>query len=100
MLMHGETGVGKSASARALAFDLGCNPDESDWGGWFEIASGKQTGQSVEEFCDKLRYHPPASKNGWRVLLCNECDRMSEGAEVVWLDRLERIQPKSLIIFT
>ena len=47
MLFHGDSGIGKTSAAYALAYDLGCAVDEDELGGVFEIPSGSQTAESV-----------------------------------------------------
>ena len=42
----------------------------------------------------------PFSGSGWKVLIVNEADRMSTAAETIWLDRLENLPPKTVIVFT
>src|SRR5262249_39591099 len=90
MLFHGNTGVGKSVAAFALARALGCDPDQPDaeYGGVYQIPSGAQTTESVKALIQKLAYRPMFG-SGWRMVICNECDRMSSQAEVVWLDVME-----------
>ena len=38
--------------------------------------------------------------SGWRVVVVNECDRMALPAETLWLDALERLPPRTVIVFT
>ena len=99
MLFHGESGCGKSSGAVALAYALGCAVEEQECGGLFVIPSGSQTGDSVKDVIRSLHFRPMMG-SGWRVLIVNECDRMSPAAEVIWLDALEAIPPKSSILFT
>src|SRR5262245_33117374 len=98
-LFHGETGVGKTCTAWALAAELGCNLDDPYYGGLAEIASGEQTADSVRTTLEALRYRP-WNATGWRVLVVNECDRMSTQAEVIWLDALENLPPQTVVVFT
>jgi replication-associated recombination protein RarA len=99
MLFHGESGIGKTCAARALARDLGCDPDQERVSGFYEVPSGELTADSVREAVRRLSYRPMFG-SGWRVLVCNECDRMSTSAEVIWLDALERVPNQSVIAFT
>jgi len=98
-LFAGGSGVGKTASARVLARELGCAVESGEMGGLFEIASGEQTAESVRRTLEKLRLRPLLG-SGWRVLIVNEADRMNRPAEIVWLDALEHIPPKTVIVFT
>jgi DNA polymerase III gamma/tau subunit len=98
-LFHGDTGVGKTATAYALAYELGCAVEEGELGGLHEIASGRLTGEAVREQMNLLRY-TPLMGSGWRVLICNEADAMTDGAEKQWLDALEHLPPRSVVVFT
>lgn len=98
-LFFGESGVGKTATAQALAHDLGVAVEEAELGGLFEIASGEQTAQNVRGLADQLRYRP-LSGSGWRVVIVNECDKMRSEAETLWLDILERLPARTVIVFT
>src|SRR5437016_587114 len=49
MLFVGETGMGKTSAAYALAYELGCLPEDGELGGLYEIPSGSQTADSVRE---------------------------------------------------
>ena len=95
-VFHGPSGIGKTAAARALAADLGCDPD---WGGVVEIPSGSQNGLAVKELLRNLGLRPMGG-SGWKVAIVNEADRMTEQAEPTWLDGLERLPPKTVIVFT
>jgi DNA polymerase III delta prime subunit len=99
MLFHGDSGIGKTSAAYALAYDLGCAVDDAEVGGVFEIPSGSQTAESVWKILDLLRYRPLRG-SGWRVLMVNECDRMARPVETIWLDALEHLPPMTVVIFT
>lgn len=92
-LFHGESGVGKTATAYALASELGCVVDEDEMGGLREIPSGEMNGDGVRAATKYLHYYPLMG-SGWKVLIANEADRMSPQAETLWLDFLERIPAK------
>lgn len=98
-LFHGDTGVGKTSGARALAVGLGCELDECGLGGVRTIASGEQTADTVRAAINQLHY-TTLRGSGWKVLIVNEADRMHPAAEMIWLDALETLPPKAVIIFT
>ena len=99
LLLAGYTGSGKSSAAMALAEALGCIVEQAEFGGLWQIASGEQTAQGVR---DALRWLwlIPMYGSGWRVLIVNESDRMALAAETVWLDALENLPPRALVVFT
>lgn len=99
MLFHGNTGVGKTSAAYALAAELGCSVEDSELGGFIEIPSGEMDADSVRTVMRLLQYRPLMG-SGWRVLVANECERMSKAAETIWLDALEHLPPKSVVVFT
>jgi replication-associated recombination protein RarA len=100
LVFHGPTGVGKTCAAESFAAELGCELDSDELGGVFQIASGKQDGRSVEELLRSLRFRPLAG-SGWRVAIVNEADKMTDQAEAIWLDGLEKhLPPRCVVIFT
>lgn len=98
-LFHGPTGVGKTASAWALAAELGCDMGDPEMGGVFEIPSGQQDAFAVKALLDTLRLRPLMG-SGWKVAIINEADKMTEQAEAIWLDGLEKLPTKTVVIFT
>jgi hypothetical protein len=58
MLFHGESGIGKTATAHVLARHLGCNVDEGELGGFTEIRSGEMRIDRVERVLELLRLPP------------------------------------------
>ncbi len=99
-LFHGDSGVGKTATAYALAHELGCAVEEKELGGLHEIASGEQTADTVREMLNALRLRPLFGEDGWKVLIVNEADKMSGQAEAIWLDGLEHLPAKTVAAFT
>lgn len=99
LVFEGETGTGKTSAALALAAELGCNLDERELGGVHVIASGEQTADAVREVCGRM-WQTPMFGSGWKVVIVNEADRMNPAAETIWLDRLEQIPPRTVVVFT
>jgi DNA polymerase III delta prime subunit len=100
-LFEGETGTGKTSAALALAAGLGCDmtAKPKEFGGLHEIASGEQTADTIRDI-HNLMWRCPFTGSGWKVLIVNEADRMHVAAETIWLDRLEQLPPKTVIVFT
>ncbi len=99
MLFAGETGTGKTSAAGCLAAELGCDVKLAELGGVWSIASGEQTADSVRAVWSNLSQIPMFG-SGWKILVCNEADRMSAVAETIWLDRLENLPARCTVIFT
>ncbi len=98
-VFHGESGCGKTSAAYALAYELDCAVDQEELGGVHEIPSGSASADGVRDMVRLLSYRPLMG-SGWKVLIVNECDRMSKPAETIWLDVLEHLPPKSVVVFT
>jgi ATPase family associated with various cellular activities (AAA) len=98
-IFHGESGCGKTSAAYALAYELDCAVDQEELGGVHEIPSGSASADGVRDMIRLLSYKPLMG-SGWKVLIVNECDRMSTPAETIWLDALEHLPRKSCVIFT
>jgi DNA polymerase III gamma/tau subunit len=98
-LFEGDTGVGKTSAAFALARHIGCTVEQGEFGGVIEIASGEQTADSVRQVMKRC-WNTPFCGSGWRVVIVNEADCMSSQAETIWLDALENIPARCVVIFT
>jgi len=99
LVLTGGSGVGKTSAAKAIAAAVGCDIENAELGGLVEIASGEQDGKAVKELAGLLRLRP-FTGSGWRVAIVNEADCMTKQAEVVWLDALESLPSKVVIVFT
>lgn len=102
-LFAGSPGIGKTLTGYAIANELGCNTggNEGDriLSGFVELPSGIQNKASVIEELNRLHYRP-FNATGYRVLMFNECDKMSDEAKTVLLDGLERLPQSCIVIFT
>lgn len=98
-LFQGETGTGKTSAALALATELGCAVDQGEFGGVWVIASGEQSADAVRETGRRM-WTTPMAGSGWKVVIVNEVDRMSAAAETIWLDRLESLPQRTVVVFT
>jgi replication-associated recombination protein RarA len=98
-IFEGATGTGKTSAALALAGDLGCDLSAKGFGGVQTIASGEQSADSVRD-AYRAMFNCPWQGSGWKVVIVNEADRMARPAETIWLDVLEAIPAKTVVIFT
>jgi DNA polymerase III, delta subunit/Helix-turn-helix domain len=98
-IFAGGTGAGKTSAAIVLASELGVAIEHDEMGGLHQIASGEQTGESVRSKMDLMRVSPWMG-SGWRCLIVNEADAMTANAAHVWLDALEHLPPRCVVIFT
>ena len=98
-LFEGETGTGKTSAALCLAAAIGVPVEVGEFGGLYTVASGEQSADGVRAICDRV-CHIPMMGSGWKVVVVNEVDRMHLAAETIWLDALEQLPFKTVIIFT
>lgn len=102
VILAGETGLGKSATAEVLARSLGCD----DLCGLYVISSGEMGKADVQHAVDQLHHSVLfGDGRGWRVLIAEEADAMSKAAEEAWLTPLDLINKRgephrALIVFT
>lgn len=98
-IFAGGTGTGKTSTAIALASALGVNVDQAEFGGLHQISSGEQNGESVRAAMKTIAFRPMMG-SGWRMLIVNEADMMTPNAATVWLDALESLPAKVVVVFT
>ena len=100
-IFEGETGTGKTSAALGLAAALGCDVEQKpqEFGGVHVVASGEQTADTVRELEGRM-WRTPFYGSGWKTVIVNEADRMSSAVETIWLDRLESLPPRTVIVFT
>jgi replication-associated recombination protein RarA len=102
LLFHGPTGTGKTSAALALAAEIGVSVEQTEAGGLHNIPAGEQSPDNIR---DKLQaiHLTPMWGSGWRVLIVNECDKMSPAVDAMWQDILEsqdRLPKRCVVIFT
>lgn len=99
-IFSGAPGTGKTSAALALAGHLGCDVAKNEWGGVHQIASGELTAENVREMFNTTLRYAPWHGSGWKVLICNEADNMSDKAAFIFLDVLEKMPTKTVVVFT
>lgn len=101
VLLCGATGTGKTSAAWALAGDLGCDLDATppEFGGIHSIASGEHTAEALRVTWPTL-WTMPLHGSGWKVLIVNEVEQLTGTVERIWLDKLEDLPPRTVIVFT
>ena len=91
-LFVGPSGVGKTSMAQALATEIK--------GELHHIPSQKCDAKAIEEVCAFCHYIPLAG--GMHVILIDEADRMTPGAQLALLSKLDAtaFPPNTVFIFT
>ena len=98
-IFEGATGTGKTSAAFALARELGVDLENDEFGGLHTVASGEQTAETVRNLVRCLSYWPMTG-SGWRVAIVNEADIITPGAAHCWLDVLENLPNRTVVVFT
>lgn len=96
-IFEGDTGTGKTSTAKALAAELGCV--DMLGGGIVVIESGEQNAETVEQALRDFR-HTPMFGSGWKVLIVEEADYGSIKSSNLWMTALENLPNRRLVIFT
>jgi replication-associated recombination protein RarA len=96
-------GTGKTATAYALATDLGCvgeNGVADEFGGcWTVIASDLLIENTRTLFEQTLRLRPMYG-SGWRALVIEELERLNDKVQVYLKVALERLPPRTVVVAT
>ena len=96
----GPPGCGKTSAAYAIARELGLDVEKREWSGLHEIASGEMTAEAVRELFKTTLRFSTWHGSGWKVVIANEADNMSDKASFIWLDILEHLPARVVVIFT
>lgn len=95
LLLEGSPGVGKTAAAFALAHDLGCHDEWTDRhvvvGSEFSVDMARNLWQGVLQLMAR-------SESGYKVLVIEELEWLSQQTQVFLKDGLERKLPKRTIV--
>lgn len=92
--LHGPTGTGKSTAGWALARELGVN---MQWD-FIHVESARMNDDMVETATKIIRR--VGHKDGWKLVLVDECHTMTTKAKGLFLSVLEPLPEKSVIVFT
>jgi hypothetical protein len=98
-VFEGGTGTGKTSAALAFARELGVDVANEGFGGLYVVPSGEQTAGTIRDLVAALG-HWPMTGSGWRVAIVNEADLVSQAAAFTWLDVLENLPPRTVVVFT
>ena len=94
----GNTGVGKTCAAEALANDLGCR----EYSGLHVIDSACQDVETVKRVIRSCSYSACflQGASGWHTVIVNEADTGSAAARALWLSFLDDLPPRTVVAFT
>lgn len=104
ILLEGPPGVGKSASANALANELGCIDACS---GLFTVGCSEMNVDMARAFfvggngnTAYMKLHPLCNDAGWRCLIMEELDMLNDQVQRLLKVELERLPAKAIVIAT
>jgi replication-associated recombination protein RarA len=97
LLLEGAPGTGKSASAYALACELGCADELS---GLHEVIASELTVDRARELFERTLRLTPLMGRGWQVLVIEELETLSSQAQVYLKVKLERLPPRLIVVAT
>lgn len=92
-LLEGKSGIGKTSVARIVAKSLATNIMD------YQTYNGRDVDQrTAEEIRDRVQTLP--WNGGFRVVVVDEADQMTEGAQVAFLSILENLGSRSIVLMT
>lgn len=92
-LFEGPSGIGKTSAAQIIAKTLATNVMD------FQTYNGRDVDQRLAEQIRDVAQMLPFN-GGWRVIIIDEADQMTEGAQVQLLSVLENLGSKTIVIMT
>jgi DNA polymerase III delta prime subunit len=107
-LLIGPGGTGKTASAFALAAELGCVDSQgnmAEWTGCFGISSSKLTIERATELFEVQLWRRPLYGNGWKVVVIEEFESVvSDSVRKYLKTALDKeagnLPPKTVVVAT
>lgn len=97
-LLEGQPGIGKSASALALANELGC---EDEFSGLWIVPASELSIERCRDYFENLLRFRPLHGSGWKVFLVEELDGLtSKQVERYLKVNLERLPPRTIVVAT
>ena len=102
LILAGPTGTGKSATAEALAADLGVLTRFGELAGYHLVRSTDQSIDALRTIVDERLSYSVMVGSGWRVVQLEGADRMNQFCEEFWLTMLDpkHIRPRTTFVFT
>lgn len=93
----GPPGTGKTATAAAVAHDLDCHEEMT---GYFRVTASELGIDAARELFDHRLKLRPFSPQGWKVLVIEELELLSQQTQIFLKVALENLPSKTVVIAT